>query len=324
MRFRIFLLILFVVSGANAKDSFCEVLQKIPSMGTIFEIQLVRKCSDKDDKTLFLKIKKELDEIESELTLYRIDSPLQRLNENGVLLGSYPHLDFLLRKSLKANKDTGGAFDISIYPVLLMIQESFKKYKKPPSTEELDPLKKLVDVSSISIEEKKISFAKIGMKLTFDGIGKGYAVDRVASIAEAVGVKRYLLNFSGNMRWLGLRADGKKWQLAMWNPVLQNAKSFDTGLAGAMASSGAEINHYSEDLRWHHIIDPISLRPPMLWSQVTVVALGTKVTAMDCDVLSTATYILNFKKMKSILQVSYPLYRVWAVDLTGKMRLATP
>lgn len=324
MKFSLTLFFLFVVSSAKAKDSLCEVLQKIPSMGTIFEIQLVRNCSAKDDKTLFLKIKKELDDIESELTLYRTDSPLQQLNEKGFLVGDFPHLDFLLRESLSAKKNTAGAFDISIYPVLLKIQDNFKKYKKPPSAEELDLLKDLVDMNSIVVADKKITFAKKGMKLTFDGIGKGYAVDRVAAILTKAGVSRYLLNFSGNMRWLGLRIDGKKWHLAMWNPVLQIAKSIDAGVAGAMASSGSETNHYTEDLHWHHIIDPVSLRPPMLWSQTTVFARGTNIKAMDCDLLSTATFVLNSQKIKAILHDSYSLYRVWTVDMGGKTRFVKP
>lgn len=321
----IFIVLLLAASYVGAAEPACEVLQKIPSMGSIFEVQLIRRCPDKDDKELVLKIKKELDDIESELTLYRDDSPLQRLNSNGVLRGSFVHLEYLLRQSIKAKQDTIGAFDISIYPVLLKIQESFKKNKKPPQLQELDELRDLVDVKAIVLAEKKISLVKKGMKLTLDGIAKGYAVDRIAEIIESAGVRRYLLNFSGNMKWRGLRADGKPWQLARWNPIKAKTEKIKVGPWGAMASSGSEINHYSEDLSWHHIIDPITLRPPRLWSQVTVFfGSDEKASAMDCDILSTATYILPAEKIKQILKSSYPLYRVWAVDLRGKTQLIKP
>lgn len=320
----VIIVLFFVAIQVGAQEPVCEVLQKIPSMGSVFEIQLVKNCSQKDDKTLFLKIKNELDEIESELTLYRDDSPLQKLNSTGVLKGSFKHLEYLLRQSIKAKQDTLGAFDISIYPVLLKIQDSFKKNKKPPRLTELDELKDLVDMKAIVLAENNISLSKKGMKLTLDGVGKGYAVDQVAKIIESAGFSRYLLNFSGNMRWRGLRGDGKSWQLARWNPVRQKVEKIKVGLFGVIASSGPEINHYSEDLIWHHIIDPNTLRPPMLWSQVTVLGAGENVTAMDCDILSTATFILPIEKIKEILQNSYPLFKVWVVDLKGKTQLVKP
>lgn len=299
-----------------APARLCLQDQKIPSMGTFFEIQIVNDCKKPLSKDLFLKIKDSLDRLESEMSLYQSQSPISKLNSDGILQAAPTDMLAVLKKSQQACEDTAGAFDISVLPVLELIKKSFKETKMPPTDQQLASLRPLVDCKKIQIQGNKVQLQK-GQKITLDGIAKGFAVDRVSEELNKQGVKNYLLNFSGNMRWQGHKADKSTWKIYAWNAALQKADPLIPLKNGSVASSGAEFNYYSDDKKWHHIIDPQSLHPSQVWASTTV--FGPDATI--CDVLSTATYSLNTQQIQILLKNHYPDYQVWATQADGKMQL---
>lgn len=283
-------------------------------MGTVFEISLAVPCSDKNYDIVFLEAQKLLDSIEAEVSLYQPESPLNQLNKNGQVSSKYVHLSELLNQSLLAHNKTNGNFDVTILPVLKKIRESFEKTQKPPTSQTLENLRPIIDVTKIQRGPRAIKLQNKGMQITFDGIAKGYAVDKVAEILESYQLKNYLVNFSGNMKWSGRRADQQMWKIVIWNPIFKTGIPLEYTEKGAIASSGPEINYFSENKKWHHIIDPKTLRPANKWSQTTIVGRS----AEECDVLSTATFTSNKKDIAENILKSYPEIQVWAISLDGK------
>jgi len=285
-------------------------------MGSVFEITLTMSCAQADSLDLFVTLQNQLDAIEKELSLYQPESPLSRLNRDGRIANQYPHLSFMLKYSLEAYRKTEGAFNVAIEPVLNKIRQRWHDTGQPPTMSELRKLKPLLNVSKVQITPEEIRLLQPGMALTFDGVAKGYAVDQLAQILEENGFHQYLLNFSGNMRWQGLRSDGTPWKIALWNPARQEISVVPPHPSGAIASSGSEINFYSKDKQWHHLIDPKKLKPADFWMQTSIVGAA----AIDCDVLSTASFVMSEARIRRVFNKNYPSTQVWVVDEKGQQR----
>jgi thiamine biosynthesis lipoprotein len=202
---------------------------------------------------------------------------------------------------------------VAILPVLNLIQQSFKQKQQPPPPAELQALKPLLDLGKIQVKGRALRLAQ-GMMLTFDGVAKGDAVDRVVERLEAAGLQNYLVNFSGNMRWRGEKSAGKPWKLQSWNPIQKTGVDLPSLKAGRVASSGPEHAAYSKDRAWHHLIDPQSLRPARNWSQTTVWGPSAAI----CDLLSTATFAMSEAEIRETLQKHFPDYQARIVTLDGR------
>ncbi len=294
-------------------EKTCEFQKAIPSMGSFFEVQLPGLCNSEMNEDLTIKIKNRLDSIESEMSLYQSQSAISRLNRTGSV--DDVSLDFIrnIEFSIEHQRKTAGYFNIAILPILQEIQTSFKETNRPPK--DLSRFKSLLDLKKIKIENRKVSFAKSNMKVTLDGIAKGYAVDLIAEYIESQNVKNYLLNFSGNMRWRGRRVDGEFWRIAIWDFLNQKKIDLPAMDRGAIASSGAEYNFISEDRRWHHIINPKTYRPPVH----ILVAAAIGPSAAICDILSTTLFIWPDKQRRKILPSEYPEYKYWVMESDGRI-----
>jgi thiamine biosynthesis lipoprotein len=137
------------------------------------------------------------------------------------------------------------------------------------------------------------------MQITFDGIAKGYAVDRVAELLEMRGYHNYLVNFSGNMRWRGQSIDKKPWNIAVWDPAQKKITPIPSREQGAIATSGNE--HQSG-----HLIDPRTTKPITSGPQ-SVSAIGP--SAAICDVLSTTFFIQTESERQAVIKALVGQYQ---------------
>lgn len=303
------------LGSSKPSETLCLEQFKIPSMGTIFEIQLASTCGH--DQSPFLKSAQEiLKNWEEHFSLYQENSPISRLNKNGFHKDPSAIFNEGLRESIRHFHSTYGQFNILVEPILSEIRKSFTKDHRPPDLRVLDSMKSLLKIENIQVTENHVNFSVSGTKMTLDGIVKGMAVDKVAELAESAGLMNYLINFSGNMRWKGSPPGKRRWILKAWNPVKAKAFNVEVPKEGAMASSGPEHNSYDEKFAWHHLISPATLRPAHFWLQTTVIGPS----AGDCDVLSTATFVSDKRLLKKILK-NYGGYKAYTVDARGKIHL---
>ncbi|MCB0404779.1 MAG: FAD:protein FMN transferase [Bdellovibrionales bacterium] len=276
-------------------------------MGTVFEVQYLRACGAADSPHLELEkqIQDRLDTIEASMSLYQSKSEISRLNRQGHLDDLSPDFRSVLEQALDYSKLTEGYFDITIWSVLEEIQASFKKHGRPPEPTKLQPYAKLVDSALVQLEGSTIKFSRPGVKVSTDGIAKGYAVDEVAEYLLERGVSNFLINFSGNIRTHGKKVDGQ-WKVAIQNPL--TGEIFDIDLRqGAVASSGLEYASYSKDHKWHHLINPRTLLPARELAGSSVAGPSATV----CDALSTAVLVMGRKNADRILSKNFPHYRFW-------------
>lgn len=232
----------------------------------------------------------EMERLEEILSRHRSTTALARLNRDGRIDEAPEELLEVVERALNYSTLTGGAFDVTIAPLLELYRSRFAATGKPPTDSEIEKALARVDHRAVHMDGSSITLGKPGMALTLDGIAKGYIVDRTLAHLVGSGVDRVMVNGGGDVTSTRSRIPGEEWTVGIQHP------RDERGLLGAVlldgngvATSGDYMQSFSTDRKHHHIIDPRTGRSPESLSSVTVIAR----TAMDADALSTAVLVLG-------------------------------
>ncbi len=111
-------------------------------------------------------------------------------------------------------------------------------------------------------------------RVSFGGIVKEYAADRVASLLQQAGRPQALVNLGGDIRVVGPRADGRAWQIGIRHPRRPGAILRTIPLAsGALSTSGDYERCIEVDgVRYGHVLDPRTGWPVRFMASASVVA----------------------------------------------------
>ena len=250
----------------------------------------------------------------AEEEVYRLEDMLSRtdggsavaqLNSRGTAAVDQELWD-LMETAMGYTAATGGAFDITVAPVLLawgFTTDSFQV----PSQAELDTLLPLVGTEHIhGLGENGDGTVTVeldsGTQIDLGAIGKGYASDRVAAIFREYEIPRGLLSLGGSVLAIGDRPDGAAWRVGIQDPKNpDNADAFAAvlNLKDAYAvTSGSYQRYFEQDGKiYHHIIDPATGYPAESGlTSVTIVTDSADGNGTLCDALSTALFVMGEEK----------------------------
>lgn len=227
--------------------------------------------------------------LEEALSRTRETSLVSRLNRGeGVTDGE---LAALLTRCVELSQRTGGAFDVTVAPIVSAWGFTEDAYRVP-SEAELAALLPLVGSDGIHIDHDRILLAE-GVGVDLGGIAKGYASDRVAALWAEEGVASGLAALGGNIYCRGTKPDGSLWRVSVQDPFDSAAYVGILSLSDAFAvTSGAYERNFTENGKlYHHILSPATGYPADSGlSSVTVVSHDSGTL---CDALSTACYVLG-------------------------------
>ncbi len=232
----------------------------------------------------------EIEGIEALMSTFNPRSELSVLNRDGSIEAGAELLD-VLRCALEVHRLSAGAFDVTVQSLSELYASSFEDRGGPPSPVEIGSALALVDAGGIAIEGRRISLPP-GVRVTLDGIAKGYAIDRAIEVLRASGVSGALVDAGGDVRALG-RKGSAPWNVAMQDP--RDARSFLTVISledRAVATSGDYRRYFDPEMKLHHILDPRSGVSARGVISVTVTAR----TAMMADALATSVFVLGVEK----------------------------
>jgi thiamine biosynthesis lipoprotein len=218
-------------------------------------------------------------------------TPISALNREGILTDIPPEVFGLVRKSMGYYQLTGGAFDVTVKPVVDLFAARFSDPKRLfPSQSEMRSVLHLVGSDKILMEQKGIRFLKPDMGITLDGIAKGFIVDRASEILRTHQIANHLINAGGDIRTVGKREDGEPWVIAVEDPQKRSHYPDQIRLSdGAIATSGNYEVYFDREKMYHHIVDPKTGHSPHYSASVSV----TAPTAMDADALSTSVFVMK-------------------------------
>ena len=232
----------------------------------------------------------EIDRLEAVLSGYRADTPVSRLNRDGVLDDPPAELAAVVRRALQIAELTGGAFDPTVAPLVEVYRSGFAETGEPPAENAVKEAMSRVGYRHVTADEGRIAFARPGMSLSLDGIAKGYILDRVVEQVTAAGAAGVLADGGGDISAGEGEVAGTGWPVGVEHPrepgtLLGTIEVRHQGVA----TSGDYMRAYTADLSHHHIVDPRTGSSPGHSSAATVVARS----AMDADALATAAMVLG-------------------------------
>ena len=215
-------------------------------------------------------------------------SEISTLNHDGSAELS-PETADLLRTALGMCERTGGALDISTYPILRAWGFTTGEYAVPEE-EEIAALLPMVDYTQVMQDGTCASLPE-GMEIDLGSVAKGCAGWRLAHLLKENGVTSALLDLGGNIQTVGAKPDGSPWRVAIRNPAGEGNVGVVEVVDQAVVTSGGYERYFEEDgVRYWHIIDPKTGAPARSGlASVTVVGES----GLLCDGLSTALFVMG-------------------------------
>jgi FAD:protein FMN transferase len=230
----------------------------------------------------------EVDRIDRLMSHYKPDSPLSRLNREARAgpVAVEPELFDFIAEALRYSRESEGAFDITVGP-LMKAWGFFRGEGRVPSTVELAEVRGHVGHRHVVLNagDRTIRFDRPGVELDLGGIAKGYAVDRVVGLLRAAGVKAALVSAGGSTIYaLGAPPGEPGWEVEIQDPLDAAAVAFTVRLKDrALSISGTSEKSFERDgVTYSHIVDPRTGRPVQgMLSVAVLTSTGTAGDALD-------------------------------------------
>lgn len=284
------------------------------AMGTFVALTAIHHSRDQAEEAFGLAFE-EVNRLSAILSRHDQNSPVAELNKSGVIKEFPAELAEVVSQSLHFFSYTGGAFDISVKPLLDLYQTSFSGGTQPTPAA-ISRVLDSVDATAVRMDAGRVRFAKNGMGITLDGIAKGYIVDKISELLVKNGVENHLINAGGDIRANGVAAKGRKWKIAIQDPNKQGTYPDVISLgSGSIATSGNYEIYYDEEKVFHHIVNPETGRSPQFSASVSI--LAPSVT--EADALSTAVFVLEPEDGVAFID-SCPEYECFVIDRSGTAR----
>lgn len=234
----------------------------------------------------------EIDRLESKLTVFRETSEVSYVNAHAAEkpIKISDELFDLFSLCLHLYRETEGAFDITSGP-LTRCWGFLRRQGRLPEPTEIETARAVVGSDKLRLDRvaKTIEFLQPGIEINLGSIGKGYALDRAASLMSR-NIGNVLLNAgASSMRAVGPGEDGRGWMVGLRHPRSKFKRLGVLRLRDcALSTSGNEEQFFEYgNRRFSHIIDPRSGWPAEAVTSVSVVAPNGALS----DALATAFFV---------------------------------
>ncbi len=258
------------------------------------------------DQNLQKVIEDELKKVDDEFSMFNDNSTVSVFNQ-GTSVTLSDRFQRLYHLSCNVNKDTDGAFDITVAPLVNAWGFGFK-YETLPSNRQVDSLLAFVGMDHLIFDKNRSVLSKKDPRtmLDFSAVAKGYGCDCVASMLRKHGVDNFMVEIGGEIVTQGVSPSRVPWRIGVTNPTEDSLSVGDqlqtvlTVTDCAMATSGNYRNfYYSNGQKYAHTIDPKTGHP------VQHKILSATVLADNCataDAYATSFMVMGLERTKALLE----------------------
>lgn len=295
-RVKHFALVLFLFAEfASARPSPALRLEaNADAMGTAFSVVLYGPDRNRLEAAAADALA-EARRLDALLSNYKPESEWSRVNREAA---DHPvpvsdELFDLLTACMNYSDKSEGAFDISVGP-LMKVWGFYKGSGRLPAEPAVREAMAAVGYRNIVLDRTKrtVFFARAGVNLDPGGVGKGYAVDRMAAVLRKAGIGSALISGGGSSIYcLGAPPDEPGWKIAIQDPGREAGKSDEVVLRDESVSTSGSYEKFftAEGKTWSHIMDPRTGYPARGAVSVSVVAPLT----LDSEVWAKPYYVLG-------------------------------
>lgn len=272
-----------------------------PQTTSFFAMDTVMDFTIYGDKALLTGAEALISDLEETVSVTDKGSELYEINETGtgMLTGS---AEELMQSALAMCRRTGGALDISIYPVVQAWGFTTGSYQVPEE-DTLGELLDHVDYTKIQYNDKTgVVSVPDDMKIDLGSVAKGFAGRQTAQYLRENGVDSALLNLGGNVQTVGCKPDGTPWKIAVKDPNGGTPMIVLSIQDQAVVTSGGYERYFEQDGNTYwHIMDPATGHPAES-GLLSVTIVGDD--GLVCDGLSTALFVMGLEKAAALWQES--------------------
>lgn len=265
--------------------------------GTVYSIKY------QNDKDLQKEIEAELKKVDNSLSTFNKQSVISKINRNEDVKadGMFAEVFSLARR---ISDETGGAFDITVAPMVNLWGFGFKS-GTAPSAHSIDSLRCIVGYRKVRLAAGKVVKDDKRTMLDCSAIAKGYGTDVVARFLKTKGIENFMVEIGGEVVTSGVSEARVPWRIGVTKPtddslsVNNEVQTVLNVTNKAMATSGNYRNfYYKNGRKYAHTIDPKTGYP------VQHNILSATVLADNCataDAYATAFMVLGLEGSKAVL-----------------------
>ena len=314
------LLILLFISCGNKKPS---PYRKIAGMtqGTTFHITY----EDKADKDLSGSVDSIFKAFDLTFSEYIPNSIVSRINQNDSTVRLDDMFVEVYNKSVEINKETNGAFDLTVGPLVNAWGFGPEKKVKIDSSK-IDSLLQYVGMEKIRLEGRKLVKDLQGIKIDVNSIAQGYCVDVVYRYFESLEIENFMVEIGGEVRTKGKNPKGDFWRIGVDKPTEGNNVAGETLQTiilldnKSVTTSGNYRKFFEENgQKFSHIIDPHTGYPyKNNLLSVTVIAKD----GLTADGYDTPLMVLGLEGARAFLKLHSELdaYMIYS-DKSGQFQV---
>ena len=254
--------------------------------------------------------------VDNSLSMFNDSSVISRINRGeDVDLGKQRMFVEVFQLAQTISKETNGAFDITVAPLVNAWGFGFKNDTKP-SPAAIDSLRQFIGYQNVNIVNHQVQKTDPRTMLDCSAIAKGYGTDVVARLLRSKDVNNFMIEIGGEVVVAGKNDRGGPWRIGVTKPTedpenqnnelqavlslpYHNSTSTSKHTLSALATSGNYRNFYYKDgKRYAHTIDPRTGYP------VQHNILSATVIAPNCataDAYATSFMVLGLDSAKQVL-----------------------
>ncbi len=185
----------------------------------------------------------------------------------------------LLQACIAYSRASEGSFDITVGP-LMRVWGFYKGTGHLPKASEVETARAKIGWQYIELDPaaRTVRFRKKGLEMDPGGIGKGYAVDRMADVLRRDGIRIGLVSASGSSIYaMGAPPNEDGWHIQIKDPRDLSRAATEVVLKDeSMSTSGSYEKFFQADGRiYSHIMDPRTGYPAPGMLSVSVITPRT-------------------------------------------------
>jgi thiamine biosynthesis lipoprotein len=292
--------IVFALAACQAKKSEYLRISGF-AQGTTYNITY--ENSNNEDYTY--DIDSILKVFDKSLSIYDSTSIISRINNDDPTVEADDWFVTVFNKSAEVSAISGGAFDITVGPVVKAWGFGNAPIAKH-DTAYIDSLLQFVGMDKIKLDGRKIIKKSSGVKIDVNAIAQGYSVDVVSDFFEKMKIKNYLVEIGGEVRCKGTNAKNKLWHIGIDRPNDGNLTPGDDLQAiielnnKSLTTAGNYRKFFVENgVKYGHTIDPKTGFPARNTLLSATVVCDD---AMTADAYDTVFMVLGLEKSIELLK----------------------
>lgn len=261
-------LALFLLQACSEPDGIAPRADDVvrvsgETMGSMYHISWTG--GEKQPGEVYEVVEQRLAHLISVFSTYEPTSELSIINkQSSQLAGQWltvsADLMSVLQDAEQVNRYSIGRMDVTVGPLVNLWGFGAQHHDQVPEAEAINEAMATVGMRHLELKPETNQI-RMDQPLYIDlsSVAKGWAVDDIGLLLEAMGISDYLVEIGGEVRVRGKKPTGD-WRIAIERPVMEVGQSVQKIIAPgdmAVATSGDYRNYFEkEGRRYSHTIDP--------------------------------------------------------------------